>query len=174
MKHAISTKWLANPNWDHSHFSHNFCGARRNILIIIKVKIFVLSWRLNLEWLSCFEYIVQALLNTWRLLGATPIQMPLKYRCSIKIGDRIRHVYLKLTFHRVILKLDMSFGRGLVILHTTLSMFNKFLVHALRFRGGLNEEYCISAHGRWNSLWHTQKVITTFLHQRTEIGCSTL
>ena len=39
----------------------------------------------------------------------------------------------RLTLHiRVILYLNMNFGRELVVLHTTLSMFGKFLVHAWR------------------------------------------
>ena len=34
----------------------------------------------------------------------------------------------------------MTFGRELVVLHTTPSMFSKLLVHAWRQYGGFNEE----------------------------------
>ena len=40
MKHTISTRWLANPNRDRSHFRH--IGLQMNIIFIIKVKILVL------------------------------------------------------------------------------------------------------------------------------------
>lgn len=42
MKYAISVKWLANPNEDHSHFSQKI-GAHLNISLVIKVKILVLT-----------------------------------------------------------------------------------------------------------------------------------
>ena len=41
MKHANTTRWLANPNWGHDRFSHMFWSSYEH-LIVVKVKIFVL------------------------------------------------------------------------------------------------------------------------------------
>ena len=52
---------------------------------------------------------------------------------------------------RVILLLNVTFGGELVVLHTTPSMYDRFLVHAWRQCGGLNEEPSISIHSGSNS-----------------------
>ena len=58
--------------------------------------------------------------------------------CVHSDADRIALDRVKL----YIFRFNQSFGRVLLVLHTTiLSMFGKFLVHAWSWHGGLNEEH---------------------------------
>ena len=82
-------------------------GAHRNILFIIKVKVFeVMKWLyrssaqlcslLSVEWLTNCEHIVQSLLSTCILvavLRSTPNHTPLKYRSLIKKKSQVRPLY---------------------------------------------------------------------------------
>jgi hypothetical protein len=82
-------------------------GARRNILFIIKVKVFeVMKWLfkssaqlcslLSVEWLTNCEHIVQSLFSTCILvaiLRSTPNHTPLKYRSLIKKSGQVRPLY---------------------------------------------------------------------------------
>ena len=116
MKHAISTRWLANLNWGRSHFPHDF-EAYMNILFIIKATILILikrsyrfpklCWLWSLEWLSYSKHTVQSLINTSlfiSVLGTTPNHIPLKHRCPNKESNRIRDVYLRLSSSSVKVK----------------------------------------------------------------------
>ena len=101
----------------HSHFCHMFWSSCE--YLVSKVKILVLiEWPrsppppkiknkkikksiielLSLEWLSCFEQVVQHTSFLLYVLGATPNHIPLKYSCPIKISNQIRHISLILTF----------------------------------------------------------------------------
>jgi hypothetical protein len=53
----------------------------------------------------------------------------------------------------------MTFGRELVVLLTEPSMFGKFLVHAWRSCGDLNNEHSISVHEGSNSVWHAKRCL---------------
>ena len=61
-----------------------------------------LCWLLNIEWLSCFEHVVQSLSSTClfaSILGATPNHIALKKRrCWIKISNQSMHIYFSYVF----------------------------------------------------------------------------
>jgi hypothetical protein len=61
-------------------------------------------------------------------------------RTGMYIPTQIELLSIELSLY--IFRFNESFGRVLLVLHTTiLSMFGKFLVHAWSRRGGLNEEH---------------------------------
>ena len=94
---------MANSNQSCSYFPHNF-GAHMNILFIIKLKIpFLIKWSYKcpelcwlsrLEWLLYFQHVVQSFLThdafLISVLWATPNHTPLKYRCLLKMSNRIK------------------------------------------------------------------------------------
>ena len=55
MKHTIGARWLAHPNWAHSHLPH-FFGACMNVLLIIKLKILVLFKWLYRSSFNCWNF----------------------------------------------------------------------------------------------------------------------
>lgn len=74
MKHAISTRWFADPYRGHTRFFHSL-GAHINYLIsnqsedsYAQIGPSHLCWLLNLEWFPYFEHVVRTLLNTCLLI----------------------------------------------------------------------------------------------------------
>ena len=55
------------------------------------------------------------------------------------------------------LSVSMTFDWELAVMHTTPSMFSKFLVHAWRYCGGLHREHSILVHLGSNSFWHAKR-----------------
>ena len=54
---------------------------------------------------------------------------------------------------RAILEFQQNFGPELVVLHTKLSMLNKFSVHDWGWCGDLNEQHFMLVHCSSNSFW---------------------
>ena len=122
MKHAMSTKWLANPNRGHSHFPHDFwssyeylnslskwrffCSLNGHIVtlmtLIVEPRMFILFWTRSP---TSFKH----MMSLWYpFFEATPNHMPLKYRCSNKRSSWIRVVY-RICIHRYASKIECSF-----------------------------------------------------------------
>ena len=105
MKHMISTRWLAHPNWGGSQFpiilgAHiNIFSLSVKILMLIKwsYRFPYLCWLSSLEWSSYLKHSVQSILKTC-LFGIHSwnhtIQILLKYRCPNQWSNWIRVVYL--------------------------------------------------------------------------------
>jgi hypothetical protein len=66
----------------------------------------------------------------------------------------------------------MTFYQELVVLHATSSMSDKFLVHAWRQDGGLNEEHSTSAYWGSTSFWHAKRCYNKFGPQCAKVDCS--
>ena len=120
MKHAISTRWLANSNQGCNRFSHNvwstygYLVSYQSECVYVLIKwshmffFFQLWWLLSLEWLfmiwACSSISFGRLSFVVSVLGSAPHHIPLKYRCLIQSCIRTRHVYL-----------GMGLGTGFVV-----------------------------------------------------------
>ena len=83
MKHTISTRWLANPNWGHSHFPYNLRNLHET-LFIIKVKILVL--------INCLTMLIVEPKMVKRKLDNSPISFEYMSFFVPILGPTLNHI----------------------------------------------------------------------------------
>ena len=70
MKHAVSSKWLANPSWGHSHFPHEF--QRSYEYLMQRQLSYEYLMQLSIIHCATFEWVTRAL----TIIGSQPSYIP--------------------------------------------------------------------------------------------------
>ena len=136
-------------------FSYRFLP----IMLHVEPRMVVIFWAHN-----PISFYTRGLLAS--ILGATPNHRPLKQRCSIKISNQIRHVYL-------IMLLSSSLTLDACIIYTVRSGLTRHdsawsLCHVIFWMGSKNHRmtcvtFLCSELNNLHLMWHTHRVITSCL-----------
>ena len=101
-KHAIRTRWLANPNQGHSQFPHSFWSlygfTKMNILSCLFKWAYRSLWLYSLPVLSMQFTLCKMCVFLVSIFGATPNHMPLKYGWPNKDSKKVGVTFITARF----------------------------------------------------------------------------
>ena len=110
MKHAICRRWLANPNWCHSFFPHNFWSSYEYLYYLLSKWRFLCSFNGHIGPLGYVAYsnesgyhILSTLSNLFQAhvffvlsMGASCLfGIQLKYIVQLRKSDLVRSIYMR-------------------------------------------------------------------------------